>query len=1360
MDRLVARALDNSDAGEPVAPMTPLNMVLEQPGSQIDRYKLLEVLGEGGMGVVYLAEQTELVQRRVALKIIKPGMDSQRVLARFEVEKQALALMEHPHIARVYDAGLAPSGRPYFVMEHIKGLPITKHCDEHRLTIEQRLRLFLHVCGAVQHAHQKGIIHRDLKPSNILVVIQDQEMIPKVIDFGIARAINQPLTERTLYTDLGQPIGTPEYMSPEQASPANQDIDTRTDVYSLGVVLYELLAGILPFDPETFRTGGIEHIRQVICEENPKTPSTRLSKTSVEESTKAARRRQTDVRTLRRRLRGDLDWITLKALEKDRARRYATVDALATDIRNYLNHEPVSAASPRALYRAGKFARRHRQALAVLAATVALFLVLLWAVQAHVQAGRERTHVQALEHERILAEARKLFERRGIQAQGTADSSSDALAMIKPLLTSPHVGPKARLLFANILAEYRYYEEAVPRLEKLLDERPEIAGAAHTLLARIIWESSSLGPADLKHIEEHRQKAEELLPETAEAYYLRAMTAVTVGEQLAALDKALQINPDDYASLRMRAFTYYASRKYQKMEHDAFAMTILGGRDPLGYSLRATALRELADYEDAIKGYDQALTLTLRDDPQYVELHAGLCETLMRMRRYERVLATAQDCMSQAGGKDLSSLQHHMFCALTALGRYEEASALYQRIGKSGRVAVIRLRDWSKKYVPDTLEAGDSWHPADSKPEGAAFLAMLEAQETYRRLSAKAHRLITGGSCPRWSPDGTQVAFALSTHPHKGGVAVYDLATKQTDLLIVPGQDPSWSPDGRYIAFVRDPQVLRLSELMTGEERPHIPLVQEVWVMKADGTQPRRLAWGAAWPSWSRDAKHVYYQSRVDGMLYVASIEDPETPPTPIFACLSYLPAVSPDGNRVAYIEDETATAVVTGVLCIADRTTGSRIVEWATPLAMWGGEWSPDGGEFSLGGLTNSDVRTGLWIYDVAKRQAAKVLSGPITGASWSRDKSRLLLRVGPLPVPEEIWVADLKPGLSTAEALGPAQTLEEHCLECIDTCNRELEVDPNLYIDHWVRTMSALWIGHDQALAYLQEWGRALEGLIGPSACWVHAQRILANATLRDRLGPLALLLADKAARQPDYARDLAHVLHDLGQQEGAVRLWQRAPATALRGSCLRDNASDTYTVVGSGADIWGTIDDFRFVYKKLTGDGSITARIDSIENVDEWTKAGVMVRRALELDSSNAMLFVTPSGRSSFQYRRTDDGISYAAYTLPNTNQLPHWLRLIRQGNRFTALHSSNGVTWEDVLFGSDQQITIEIPMEETVYMGLAVTSHDITRTAEAHISHVTTTGNVSLSGPFAESQDIRFQLPSLPHAATGNTAGFRP
>ncbi|MHC4440044.1 MAG: serine/threonine protein kinase, partial [Planctomycetota bacterium] len=268
--------------------------VVEQPGGWIGQYKLLSVLGEGGMGIVYLAEQERPIKRRVALKVIKPGMDSKRVIARFEAERQALALLDHPNIAHVHDAGTTQTGRPYFVMEYVKGLSITDYCDHHKLTIEDRLTLFMLICQAVQHAHQKGIIHRDIKPSNILVSMENDRAMPKIIDLGVAKAISQPLTERTLVTEQGQLFGTPEYMSPEQADMANEDIDTRSDVYSLGVLLYVLLTGVLPFDSEILREGGVEHIRRTIRETDPKTPSTRLSSLG-EEAKKIAEGRRTEV---------------------------------------------------------------------------------------------------------------------------------------------------------------------------------------------------------------------------------------------------------------------------------------------------------------------------------------------------------------------------------------------------------------------------------------------------------------------------------------------------------------------------------------------------------------------------------------------------------------------------------------------------------------------------------------------------------------------------------------------------------------------------------------------------------------------------------------------------------------------------------------------------------------------------------------------------------------------------------------------------------------------------------------------------------------------------------------------------------
>ena len=340
----------------------------EAPGNVIGPYKLLQQIGEGGMGTVYMAEQTHPVQRKVALKLIKAGMDSRQVIARFEAERQALALMDHPNIAKVLDAGTTEGGRPYFVMELVKGVPITAYCDLHHLTPRERLELFIPVCQAVQHAHQKGIIHRDMKPSNVMVCIYDGKPVPKVIDFGVAKATGSKLTERTLYTAFGAIVGTLEYMSPEQAVLDQLDVDTRSDIYSLGVLLYELLTGTTPLDRQRMKQVAILEMLRLIREEEAPRPSTRLGTT--EELPSIAANRGTEPKRLRGVLRGDLDWIVMKALEKDRARRYDTASAFAADVQHYLHDEPVLAGPPGAGYRARKFVRRNRGP--VLAASLVL----------------------------------------------------------------------------------------------------------------------------------------------------------------------------------------------------------------------------------------------------------------------------------------------------------------------------------------------------------------------------------------------------------------------------------------------------------------------------------------------------------------------------------------------------------------------------------------------------------------------------------------------------------------------------------------------------------------------------------------------------------------------------------------------------------------------------------------------------------------------------------------------------------------------------------------------------------------------------------------------------------------------------
>ncbi len=368
----------------------------ERPGTIIDRYKLLQHIGEGGFGDVFMAEQTAPVVRRVALKVIKLGMDTRQVIARFEAERQALAMMDHPNIARILDGGTTASGRPYFVMELVNGVPLTEYCDAHNLSVRDRLAIFKTVCDAVQHAHNKGIIHRDLKPSNVLVTIADGRPFPKVIDFGIAKATNARLTAKTLFTEFRQLIGTPEYMSPEQAEPAGVDIDTRSDVYALGVLLYELLTGTTPFDSTRLRSQAYGEIQRIIREEHPDRPSTRVA--TLETRASVAQQRHTDAERLTRSIRGDLDWIVMRALDKDRSRRYPTATSFGDDIERFLTSRPVEASPPSNLYRISRFAQRHRRSIGVgavvLGATVVIGAVLtLDAIREH---ERQTKHTAAV----------------------------------------------------------------------------------------------------------------------------------------------------------------------------------------------------------------------------------------------------------------------------------------------------------------------------------------------------------------------------------------------------------------------------------------------------------------------------------------------------------------------------------------------------------------------------------------------------------------------------------------------------------------------------------------------------------------------------------------------------------------------------------------------------------------------------------------------------------------------------------------------------------------------------------------------------------------------------------------------------
>jgi len=464
---------------------------VEHPGEVIDRYRLLEPIGEGGFGIAFRAEQVEPVQRQVALKVIKAGMDTKEVIARFEAERQALALMDHPNIARVLDGGATAAGRPYFVMELVRGIPITGFCDQNRLSTRKRLQLFIKICQAVQHAHQKGIIHRDIKPGNVLVTLQDGEPVPKVIDFGIAKALGQKLTEKTLFSGLQNLMGTPAYMSPEQAALSGLDIDTRADIYSLGVLLYELLTGETPIDAETVRKSALDEIRRMIQESEPLRPSTRLQALG-EQLSVTAQRRGTESAVLGRLVRGDLDWIVMKCLEKDRQRRYETANGLAVDVARHLNSEPVVARPPSNLYRLQKTLRRHTLAFAAAGAVMASLVLGLsaatWLYFKTNAAEREQYRLW-LQAERDKSKAQREEKKSKQVAYYLENTLGDIAPSLAKKCTKPYVQEVLARTDERIGAELREQPDVEAIVRKALAgvqiDIGEFAGA-ETNLTRVL----------------------------------------------------------------------------------------------------------------------------------------------------------------------------------------------------------------------------------------------------------------------------------------------------------------------------------------------------------------------------------------------------------------------------------------------------------------------------------------------------------------------------------------------------------------------------------------------------------------------------------------------------------------------------------------------------------------------------------------------------------------------------------------------------------------------------------------------------------------------------------------------------------
>jgi serine/threonine protein kinase/tetratricopeptide (TPR) repeat protein len=613
---------------------TPISRVkVPQPLiGDIGPYHIIEMLGEGGMGVVYLAEQTEPIRRRVAVKVIKPGMDSANVIARFETERQALALMNHPNVARVLDAGTTDAGRPYFVMEHVPGIPITDYCDRHTLSTGERLKLFLTVCDGIQHAHQKGIIHRDLKPSNVLVAVQDGEPVAKVIDFGVAKAVDQRLTERTLFTEFGQLLGTPEYMSPEQAEMTTLDIDTRSDIYSLGVLLYELLVGALPFERKYLRRAALIEIQRIIRTEDPSTPSTRLS--TLDDAAGVARKRRTDRTSLQRQLKGDLDWITMKALEKDRTRRYATASQLADDIGRYLTSEPVAAGPPSASYRFGKFVRRNRGPVTASALVlVALLAGLAVSSVLYVRAERERRRADTQAHvaQRVSDFLTGLFEISDpTEAQGRDVTARELLDKgakeINGLKDQPAVQATLMDTMGRVYHSLGLYDQSAELLEKAVairrrDPGPDSLDYAESVynLSSVRWDRGDSQEAERLARESLRVREAQLGPNAIETGRSVNMVAVVL-QELQRLDEAER--------------EYKRALEIFRQAPGDNQVELSGIENDL-----ATLYQERAEYPKALELYADAVRIRRAklgdDNPTTVQVVVNMAGTLQLAQRYK-----------------------------------------------------------------------------------------------------------------------------------------------------------------------------------------------------------------------------------------------------------------------------------------------------------------------------------------------------------------------------------------------------------------------------------------------------------------------------------------------------------------------------------------------------------------------------------------------------------------------------------------------------------------------------------------------------------------------------------------------------
>jgi len=762
---LTAGGEQSAREGRATKTILPLGVSPETIGS----YRLLQRLGSGGMGEVYEAEQIEPIKRRVALKIIKWGMDTKQVVARFESERQALALMNHPNIAKVFEAGATEQGRPYFAMEYVKGIPLNDYCDKYKLSTPERLELFVQVCEGIQHAHQKGIIHRDIKASNVLVTVHDDKRLPKIIDFGVAKATAQRLTERTVFTEMGQLIGTPEYMSPEQAEMTGLDIDTRTDVYSLGVLLYELLVGVLPFESDDLRSGGFDEVRRKIREVEPPKPSTRLT-TPGFDTKHATRSRRTDLLSLTRQLKGELDWITMKAMAKDRTRRYASASELAADIERYLKHEPVVAGPPSAIYRLRKYVRRHRTAVAAAALVVVALVIgitgtsigLVKATKAENKAREEAETAQRVSD--FLVELFHISdpgEAKGntITAREILDRGAEKIET--ELSGQPLIQARLMDTMGLVYRNLGLYEAASSLLEEALEKRRQALGRDDLVVSRSLHSLGTLvyAKGDYSQAEKLFREALEIKRkflgdedlEVAEvlndlAMTLKALGNLTDAEPLyresLAINRKILGNEHERVAQSVNNFGMFLYRKgdydeAEKLFREALEMNrrLLGAEHPevsTNMNNLALVLRDKGSYEEAEEMFRQVLELDrkfLGENHPYIAMtFNNLGALLVRKGAYDEAEQSFREAISVFKKTfpddhwQIANSSSLLGGCLTRLARYSEAerllvesySLLKKQFGENHRRTVAALER--------IIELYDAWGKPDKAEQYRAFL--------------------------------------------------------------------------------------------------------------------------------------------------------------------------------------------------------------------------------------------------------------------------------------------------------------------------------------------------------------------------------------------------------------------------------------------------------------------------------------------------------------------------------------------------------------------------------------------------------------------------------------------------------------